>query len=62
MSKFDQLIEQYKKSFEEKLGRKDYDIELLKAIAKKLGPSIYNKDAAKVACSDKKEREKINTL
>ena len=59
MSKFDQLIEQYKKSFEEKLGRKDYDIELLKAIAKKLGPSIYNKDAAKVACSDKKEREKI---
>ena len=59
MSKFDQAISQYKKSFEEKLGRSDYDEALLTAIAKSLGPSIYNKDAAKVACSDKTEREKI---
>ena len=59
MSKFDEAIELYKKSFKEKLKRRKFDEDLLVAIAKSLGPSIYNKDAAKVSCSSKKEREKI---
>ncbi len=59
MSKFDDSIELYKKSFTEKLKRKKFDEALLVAIAKSLGPSIYNKDAAKVSCSDKNERLKI---
>ena len=59
MSKFDDAIELYKKAFKEKLKRRKYDEDLLVAIAKSLGPSIYNKDAAKVSCSSKKEREKI---
>lgn len=59
MSKFDEAIELYKKSFKEKLKRIKFDEDLLVAIAKSLGPSIYNKDAAKVSCSSKKERDKI---
>jgi len=59
MSKFDEAINLYKKSFKEKLRRRKYDEDLLVAIAKSLGPSIYNKDAAKVSCSSKKERDQI---
>ena len=35
------------------------DVDLLRAIAKSLGPSIYRSDSKYVACSDKKERERI---
>ena len=59
MSQLDLLLDQYKETFTKKLKRKDYDEDLLRAIAKSLGPSLYNKDAAKVACSQKSEREKI---
>lgn len=59
MSQLDLLLDQYKETFTKKLKRKDYDEDLLRAIAKSLGPSLYNKDAAKVACSQKTEREKI---
>lgn len=61
MSKFDDAIETYKGSFEEKLNRKDYDEALLAAIAKSLGPSIYDKDSSKVACSKKEERDTIRS-
>jgi len=61
MSKFDDQIELYLKSFAEKLNRKNVDKELLSAIARSLGPSIYNKDSAKVACSKKAERDLIKS-
>lgn len=61
MSKFDQAIETYVSSLTEKVGRSTIDRELLVAIARSLGPSIYNKDSARVACSDKAELEKIRT-
>ncbi|MFT4565831.1 MAG: hypothetical protein ACI9FN_000784 [Saprospiraceae bacterium] len=59
MSKFDQQITLYNKSFTEKLNRKDIDSALLSAIARSLGASIYNKDSSKVACSKKDERDRI---
>ncbi len=59
MSKFEQAIETYKKSLTEKLDKKSIDEDLLRAVAKSCGPSIYKADASKVACSDKKELEKI---
>ena len=59
MSKFEQAIKTYKESLEKKLKRKDVDEDLLRAIAKACGPSIYKADASKVACSDKSERKKI---
>ena len=61
MSKFDDQIEMFQKSFTDKLNRQDVDSELLSAIARSLGPSIYNKDSAKVACSKKDERDRIKS-
>ncbi len=61
MSKFEQTIETFKKSFQDKLKRTDYDETLLRAIAKSLGPSIYENDFSKVACSDKKELDEVKT-
>ena len=59
MSKFDQAIETYIKSLNDKAGVRDVNVDLLRSITKSLGPSIYNQDAAKVACSDKKELSRI---
>jgi hypothetical protein len=42
-----------------KLGMKSVDKKLLLAVGKSLGPSLYKKDAAKVACSDPKELDRI---
>ncbi len=61
MSQFEEVIAQCKRCFEEKLGRRDYNEALLTAIAKSLGPSIYNNDSSKVACSKKEERNHIKT-
>jgi len=61
MSTYEQVIDQYIKTFEKKLNRKDYDKALLHAIAMSLGPSIYNRDSAKVACSKQEERDYIKT-
>ena len=61
MNKFDEAIQLYLSQFSEKLGRKDIDEDLLRAIAKSLGPSLYQNDASKVACSSKKEKSKIRT-
>ena len=54
MSKFDEAIEDYKTS----LGG-DCDEALLTAVAKGLGPSIYNVDSSKVSCSDKTEKDRV---
>ncbi len=58
MSKFVEALDTYKKQMTEKLGMK-VDDDLLKAVTKSLGPSIYRKDASKVSCSEKAELERV---
>ena len=53
MSKFDEKVAQYEKFMNEK-GLK-FDADLLKAVTKGLGPSIYKRDAETVSGSDPKE-------
>ena len=53
MSKFDEKVAQYSKFMDDK-GLK-YDTDLLKAVTKGLGPSIYKRDAETVSGSDAKE-------
>ena len=59
MSKFDEAIETYKASMT-KMGM-EYDEDLLKKVAKGLGPSIYNKDASLVSTSDKEELDRVKS-
>ena len=59
MDKLETLLAQCDKSLTNTLGRKKYDKDLLKAIIKGLGPSVYKKDSLKVACSNAKERDRI---
>lgn len=62
MSKFDEVVATYKSDIE-KLNIQ-VDIALVTAVAKKLGPSIYNNDSSKVSGTDKSEmdRVKVNFL
>lgn len=53
MSKFDEKLAQYKAEMD-KLGL-SYDADLLTAVTKGLGPSIYKADAETVSGSDEKE-------
>ena len=53
MSKFDEKVAQYSKFMDDK-GLK-FASDLLKAVTKGLGPSIYKKDAETVSGSDAKE-------
>ena len=53
MSKFDEKVAQYEKFMTTK-GLK-FDADLLKAVTKGLGPSIYKRDAETVSGSDPKE-------
>ncbi|MCB0632057.1 MAG: DUF2853 family protein [Saprospiraceae bacterium] len=57
MSKFDEAIDKYKASMSKMSMSVDED--LLKKVAKALGPSIYNADAAMVSCSDKEELARV---
>jgi len=57
MSKFDDCMASYTKQLEG-AGVK-VDTNLLKKVAKGLGPSIYKKDASTVAGSDPKELDRI---
>jgi len=59
MSKFDECISLYQSELENTLGIKDYDLDLLKKVAKGLGPSIYNNDASKVSTSDQAEVDRV---
>lgn len=54
MSQLDDKLELYTKALNEKAGI-TADAELLKAVTKAMGPSIYNADAEIVASSDKEE-------
>ncbi len=56
-SKRDQKLKLYREDIKKHLG--EVDEEFLKIIVKNLGPSIYNKDAESVACSDPKELETV---
>lgn len=62
MSKFDDALEQYHAEAK-KLGI-PIDPDLLIAVARGLGPSIYRKDSSKISCSDQSEldRVKVNFL
>ena len=53
MSKFDEKVALYKKFMDDRNLRSN--TELLTAVTKGLGPSIYNKDAETVSSSDPKE-------
>ncbi|MGO2101916.1 MAG: DUF2853 family protein [Psychroflexus halocasei] len=57
MSKFDEKMGDYIKHLEEIEG--NHDMDLLRKVAKGLGPSIYNRDASTVSGSDDKELETV---
>ncbi|MFD0993062.1 DUF2853 family protein [Tenacibaculum geojense] len=57
MSKFDEKVELYKKFMDDKNMRSNTD--LLRAVTKGLGPSIYKRDAETVSGSDPKELETV---
>ncbi len=59
MSKLDELISTYQ-SDNESLGL-GLDSELVAAVAKGLGPSIYNDDSSRVSCSDQTEMDRVKT-
>ncbi len=59
MSKFDEKLATYEAALK-KLDPKA-DMDLLRAVTKGLGPSIYNNDSNKVACSQKSELERVVT-
>lgn len=63
MSKLEEKLKLYTKSLSEKAGIK-VDADLLKAVTKAMGPSIYNADSEIVAASDKDEvaRYKANFI
>ena len=60
MSKLDEKIELYATSLKEKAGVTP-DMDLLRSVTKGLGPSIYNKDAETVSCSDPSELGRVKT-
>jgi len=57
MSKFDEKVALYEKFMDNK--GISYKADLLKAVTKGLGPSIYKKDAETVSGTDKKELETV---
>jgi hypothetical protein len=57
MSKFDEAIATYKEEIQ-KSGI-NLDDTLLTAVAKGLGPSIYNADSSKVSSSDQSELDRV---
>lgn len=57
MSKFDEKLAAYETALDK--VDIDNDKDLLRKVTKGLGPSIYNNDSNKVACSDKSELETV---
>ena len=58
MSKFEEKVAAYSAALQKIDAGADMD--LLRKVTKALGPSIYNSDSNKVACSDKAELERMN--
>jgi Protein of unknown function (DUF2853) len=61
MSKFDEKMALYKEMLGSTKDLGGVDDALLTAVAKGLGPSIYNEDSSKVSCSDNTELERVKT-
>ncbi|MEO0731502.1 MAG: DUF2853 family protein [Bacteroidota bacterium] len=59
MSKFDEKLATYEAALKKIDAGADMD--LLRKVTKGLGPSIYNNDSNKVACSQKTELERVVT-
>jgi len=57
MSKLQEKIELYKEKI--KAIEPKFDAELLEKVTRGLGPSIYNRDAESVSCSNKDELERV---
>jgi len=57
MSKFDEALEKY--TAEMKKLKIAVDADLLRAVTKACGPSIYNRDASTVSSGDPKELETV---
>ncbi|NPA60042.1 MAG: DUF2853 family protein [Epsilonproteobacteria bacterium] len=57
MSKLDEKIELYNSKIKDMDA--GYDADLLAKVTKGLGPSIYNKDAETIACSDASELDRV---
>jgi hypothetical protein len=60
MSKFQEAVETYVGEMK-KLGISGISEDLISAVAKGLGPSIYNTDSSKVSCSDDSELGRVKT-
>ncbi len=58
MSKFDELLDKYQGALKSNT-KTALDAEMLKNVAKSLGPSIYNRDSSLVSCTDSKELERV---
>lgn len=58
MSKLDDLLVKYDKDLREKC-QVSVDADLLKKVAKGLGPSIYNKDSSLVSGGDQVELDRV---
>jgi len=58
MSKFQAALDLYTKELKDKAGV-TADADLLKAVTKACGPSIYNADSSKVSTSDKAELDRV---
>ena len=61
MSKFDECMASYEDALKNTLKISDYDGDLLRKVAKGLGPSIYNKDSSLVSTSDQAELDRVKT-
>ncbi len=58
MSKFQAALDLYTKELKDKAGV-TADADLLKAVTKACGPSIYNVDSSKVSTSDQAELDRV---
>lgn len=61
MSKLDEKVEEYYTDLTGKLKVKGVDKDLLRKVAKGLGPNIYKNDASKVSSSDADEMGRVKT-
>lgn len=52
MGKLDERVDELHAIMKDKMGIKSVDKDLLRAVAKNLGPNLYNRDASKVAFTD----------
>jgi Protein of unknown function (DUF2853) len=59
MSKFDEAVDKYKDALSTNGLMNTVNEDLLKKVAKSLGPSIYLADASLVSCSDQVELDRV---